>query len=142
MTEQDITVRLLLGGASLIYLTLGTLHLVYTFFTDRFQPHDRAVARAMEGTWPRLTKNTTLWKAWIGFNASHGTGAMFFGFMIGFAAVLNLRLYAGSQIIQIVMLANSLFYLWLARKYWFRISLVGITLATVLQVAALVVIYT
>jgi presenilin-like A22 family membrane protease len=95
----------------------------------------------MEQTSPRLTGKTTMWKAWVGFNASHSTGAMFFGFILCFAALLNLHLYAGSQIIQAVTLANTLFYLWLARKYWFRIPFAGILLSGLLQIAALLVIY-
>jgi hypothetical protein len=32
--------------------------------------------KAMKATSPVLTKETTLWNAWIGFNASHSLGAM------------------------------------------------------------------
>jgi len=82
-----------------------------------------------------------MWKAWVGFNASHSTGAIFFGFILTFAALANLRLYANSEIIQGVTLINSFFYLWLGIRYWFRIPLTGIVLTTFLQLAALGVIY-
>lgn len=141
MSAENIAARLLLGGAGLIFVVLGSVHLLYTFFTKRLHPRDPAVTTAMEQTSPQLTKQTTLWRAWVGFNASHSTGAIFFGFVMCFAALLNLRLYAGSQIIQLGTAANTLFYLWLARKYWFRIPFLGIALSALLQVTALLVIY-
>ena len=66
---------LLIIGASIFGL-LGTLHLLFTFFTNKFDAHDPNVTEAMKNTTPVLTKDTTLWDAWIGFNASHSLGAM------------------------------------------------------------------
>lgn len=140
MSPESI-VRILLASAGLIYMILGSAHLFFTFFSNRFQSRDPAVAEAMKRTSPILTGRTTMWKAWVGFNASHSTGAIFFGFILTFAALANLRLYANSEIIQGVTLANSLFYLWLGIRYWFRIPLTGIVLSTLLQLTALVVIY-
>ena len=66
---------LLIVGASIFGL-LGVAHLYFTFFTTNFEPHDASVKTAMEGTSPVLTKETTMWRAWVGFNASHSLGAM------------------------------------------------------------------
>lgn len=140
MTTES-TLRIFLGSAGSIYLILGTLHLVYTFFSTKFEPRNSDVLPAMQATSPKLTSRTTMWNAWVGFNASHSTGAMFFGFLLLFAALANLRLYAGSQIIQAVTFSNSIFYLWLGRTYWFRIPYTGILLSTILQFASLVLIY-
>jgi len=141
MSAENITVRILLGSAGFIFLILGTVHLLYTFFSTKFEPRNPDVLPAMVNTSPQLTSRTTMWKAWVGFNASHSTGAMFFGFIILFAALGNLRLYAGSQIIQAVTFLNSIFYLWLGRTYWFRIPFSGILLSTALQLASLILIY-
>ena len=67
-----------LAGSS-IFLILGTLHLYYTFFTHKFNARNKSVTDGMKNTSPVLTKETTMWNAWIGFNASHSAGAIFFG---------------------------------------------------------------
>ena len=77
---------LLIIGAS-IFGILGTIHLLYTFFTNKFEAYDSSVIEAMKATSPILTKETSIWKAWVGFNASHSLGAMLFaGIYIPFAA--------------------------------------------------------
>ena len=63
---------LLIAGAS-IFGVLGTLHLIFTFFTNKFDAYDSSVTEAMKNTSPVLTKDTTVWDAWIGFNASHSS---------------------------------------------------------------------
>ena len=71
--------QLLWIAGALIVLVLGTLHLAYTFFTDKFCSRNTNVVEEMKQSFPRLTNKTTLWKAWIGFNASHSVGAIFIG---------------------------------------------------------------
>ena len=66
---------LIIIGAS-IFGILGTFHLLYTFFTNKFDAYDPSVNEAMKGTSPILTKETSMWNAWVGFNASHSLGAM------------------------------------------------------------------
>ena len=57
---------------------LGTLHIIYTFFTNKLEPRDAAIAAAMKATSPVLTRRTSLWNGWIGFNGSHGLGILLF----------------------------------------------------------------
>lgn len=73
MNEQSLVI---IGAA--IFGILGTLHLIYTFLTPRFDPRDSSLRSVMENTAPRLTRETTMWRAWVGFNASHSLGAMLF----------------------------------------------------------------
>ena len=75
---------------SLIMFVLGTTHLVYTFFSNRFSPRNGDVEEGMKLTSPRLTGETTVWKAWIGFNASHSSGAMFIGIINGYLGLITL----------------------------------------------------
>ena len=48
---------LLIIGASIFGL-LGTIHLLYTFFTNKFEAYDSSVNEAMKATSPILTKET------------------------------------------------------------------------------------
>jgi hypothetical protein len=122
------------AAAGLIFLFLGTVHLLYTFFTDRFQVHDAAVEEGMKKTNPKLTRRTTMWNAWIGFNGSHSSGAMFFGFALIFGAWIMPSMLE-SPIFLSIVLANTLFYVWLGVRYWFRTPLIGIVIATLLIAA-------
>lgn len=128
---MTIPARVLLAAAGAIYLSLGGLHLVYTFFSRKFDPHDESLKTRLQEATLRLTRKTTFWKAWIGFNASHSTGALFFGFMLCFSAVTADMITTDYYVLVGVCLLNSAFYVWLARKYWFRIPWLGSFLATI-----------
>jgi len=52
---------LLIIGASIFGL-LGTLHLLYTFFTNKFEAYDSAITESMKKTSLILTKETTIWE--------------------------------------------------------------------------------
>lgn len=62
---------------SAIFLVLGTIHLAYTFFSDKFLARQAETVERMKADVPVLTRQTTMWNAWVGFNASHSSGAMF-----------------------------------------------------------------
>jgi hypothetical protein len=58
---------------------LGFVHLVYTFRGSKLHPRDSELRSKLENTSLVLTAETTMWKAWIGFNASHSLGVILFG---------------------------------------------------------------
>lgn len=131
-------IQWLLGISGAIYFGLGTLHLSYTFFTPKFKPFDASVEEGMKRTNPLLTRQTTMWKAWMGFNGSHSTGAMFFGFVLLYFALGKQRTFEDSIVLQVAAVLNSIFYFFLAKVYWFRIPLTGIVLATACLVLSVI----
>ena len=120
---------LIVAGASVFGL-LGTLHLVYTLFTDNFNARDPATTAAMKATHPVLTRRTSLWNAWVGFNASHSLGAMMFAAVYLVLALGHMPLLRQSPTLVWLAAAGSLSYLALAQRYWFRTPLIGIALAS------------
>jgi len=78
---------ILLGASALVLLVLGSVHLLYTFRGPKLRPRDEALLVRMQEVSPVLTRDTTMWKAWVGFNASHGMGAMLFGLVYGYLAI-------------------------------------------------------
>jgi hypothetical protein len=120
---------LLIVGASIFGL-LGSAHLFYTFFTDKFDTRDRSVGEAMKNTSPVLTGRTTVWKAWIGFNASHSLGAMVFAAFFLMLAVGHMAVIRSAPGFAWLAAVNGLAYLGVARAYWFRTPLIGILIAT------------
>ena len=116
---------------SLIFIILGSLHLLYTFFTDKFSSRNEKAVAEMKASSPILTKDTTIWKAWIGFNASHSAGAIFIGVINIYVAHRFFAALQGDFFFFIFNILTVGFYLWLARMYWFRIPFFGILLTLI-----------
>ena len=127
-------VLILIGAA--LFGTLGTLHLIYTFFTDKFDARDAATNAAMRSSHMVLTRRTTVWKAWVGFNASHSLGAMLFAAIYLVLALGHMALLRESAALVWLAVAGSTGYLALAQRYWFRTPLIGVALATACFVGA------
>ncbi len=118
-----------------IVFALGTVHLLYTFLTPKFDPRDADLAARMREVSPVLTRQTTMWKAWVGFNASHSLGAQLFGAVYGYLAFVHKSFLAQSTFLLTLGLVLLLAYLVLAWRYWFAIPLRGLMLATACYVA-------
>ena len=131
----DAARALILLGASIFGL-LGSLHLAYTFHGDKLLPRDRAVIGAMKATSLVLTRQTSFWNAWIGFNASHSLGAILFAAVYILLAAQHMDVLLRSRELVLVGVANTLAYLWLAHAYWFRVPFAGIAIASACFLAA------
>lgn len=114
-----------LFGAS-FFLILGTIHLLYTFYSNKFSSKNKKVIEEMKSSRLILTKETTIWKAWIGFNASHSSGAMFIGIINIYLALFYFNTVVNNPFFYLINIITTFFYLWLAKKYWFKIPFLGI----------------
>jgi hypothetical protein len=83
----------------------------------------------MQAVSPVISRETTMWKAWVGFNASHSMGAMLFGLIYGYLAWSHSELLFGSVFLLALGFAMLGGFLVLGRIYWFRIPFAGISLA-------------
>jgi hypothetical protein len=129
----------LVAASAAIILGLGLIHLLYTFRGPKLHPRDAELEVRMKNESPVLTRQTTMWKAWIGFNASHSCGAVLFGTVYGYLALAQSSLLFRSPFLLGVGLSFLLGYVMLAKAYWFSIPLWGIVVAAALYGAALVV---
>lgn len=57
----------LVAASAAIVLLLGLVHLLYTFHGAKLHPRDATLMVAMRQVSPVLTRQTTMWKAWVGF---------------------------------------------------------------------------
>ncbi|WP_286235661.1 LIC_13387 family protein [Thalassotalea sediminis] len=128
-------------GASIFGL-LGFIHLFYTFFTNKFNPYQSDVIDAMNSTSPRLTKETTIWRAWIGFNASHSLGAITFAAIYIPLAFSHFQFLSSHNWFAVLPSIVGFSYLFLAKNYWFKIPFFGILCSTLFFVGAFVLINT
>ncbi|WP_448546989.1 LIC_13387 family protein [Thalassotalea fusca] len=132
---------LLIIGAS-IFGMLGFVHLFYTFFTNKFNPFKSDVIAEMSSTSPVLTKETTIWRAWVGFNASHSLGAIFFAAIYIPLAFSHFQFFANNNWFVVLPPIVGFSYLFLAKSYWFKVPFWGILLSTLCFVGALLLIKT
>jgi hypothetical protein len=132
-----VLARILVSASSLIMLLLGSIHLLYTFSGNKLVPRDPAVQQAMSATPMVLTSETTVWRAWVGFNASHSMCALFFGLVFGFLAVAHPELLFRSVYLQLFGVAVLVGFVVLAKLYWFTIPLVGVSIALACFLAGL-----
>lgn len=127
----------LLAASAVVILLLGSLHLFLTFRGTSLHPRDAMLLSTMKEVSPRLTRETSMWKAWVGFNASHSYGAILFGLVYGYLALANPAAVFGSWFLLLVGLALLLGYCVLGWKYWFSVPFRGIAVSTALYVASL-----
>ncbi len=127
--KVSVLPRILVAASAAIMVLLGTVHFLYTFWGNKLDPRDPAVQAAMDTARMVITPETTVWRAWIGFNASHSIGAAFFGLVFGYLAVAHPDLLFRSAYLQFVGLAVLVGFLVLARLYWFSVPSVGVGVA-------------
>jgi len=132
-----VTAQILMAASAAILLALGSLHLLYTFHGNKLMPRDPALQQSMAQVAPIISRETTMWKAWVGFNASHSFGAMLFGLVYGQLAVVHSDWLFGSPFLLAVGLSMLGGLLVVGRVYWFSIPFRGIALAFACYVAAL-----
>jgi hypothetical protein len=125
-----IVEKLLISAGSMIVLILGSLHFYYTFFSEKFFPRNPVAALEMKKTSLRITKDTTVWKAWIGFNGSHSSGAIYFGLINLFIVTFCFDIVNTLILWHMLNVTMAAFYFFLAKRYWFRIPFAGMVIAT------------
>jgi hypothetical protein len=137
-SEPKIMVsRILIAACAAIILFFGSVHLVYTFFTDQLTPVEGQMETAMKRVVPRISSGTTMWKAWVGFNVSHSMGLMLFGLIYGYLTVYQWEVLRRSYFLSGLGLLVLVGYVVLARAFWFKDPF-GLSTATLLYVAGFI----
>jgi len=135
---HTIAASLIAAGAA-ITLLLGLMHLLYTYYGPKLSPRDPELQARMQVVSPVITRETTMWRAWIGFNASHSYGLILFGLVYGYLALAHRDFLFQSDFLLAVGLMLLFGYVFLAKRYFFRIPFLGVLLATAFYVSGLVV---
>jgi len=134
MSTLELSRYLFLIGA-LPFIVLGLAHAVATPQTPAdakgLSPRDPAVRDAMAHDSVLLTRRTTLWLAWVGFNLSHSLGAILFGAVVVLIGRSSASFEAQATVFLPLAVLVSATYLALGVRYWFRTPIIGISLASV-----------
>ncbi len=130
---------ILITTSAAIALFLGLLHVYLTFFTRAFALRDAALEEMLKSASPRISDQTTMWRAAVGFHATHALGIIFFGLVYGYLALAAHDFLIRSPFL-VVLGALVLFaYVVLSKLYFFHQPLVGATLALACYVAGVAV---
>ena len=122
----------LIALSAAILLLLGSGHLLFTFYGNKFHPRDASLkARLMEVS-PVISSQTNLWRAGIGFHASHSFGAMLFGLVYGYLSLMHSAFLFQSWFLLGLGLLTLAGYTVLGKLYWFSVPFRGVSLATIL----------
>jgi len=127
-------------AGSLPLLQLGITHNVFMLLDTRkprrIVPHDKDLIDKMKASTLRLTPETDMWRAWVGFNYSHGLGIIAISSFYLYMALFQFEALQSLPIIQYAAPVLAACYVILAWQYWFKIPLIGATLSMVLFAAA------
>jgi hypothetical protein len=132
-----LAARILMVLSASIVFTLGVVHLVYTFWGLMLTPRDPALQISMSQIAPVITNETTMWRCWMGFNASHSMGLILFGLVFGFLALAHDQLLFHSPFLLVVGLAMLGSLVVLCKVYFFSAPLTSISISLACYVASI-----
>ena len=111
--------KILMAASAAVILAIGMIHLIYTFRGPNLTPRDPAVQQRMEQVSPVISSETTMWRAWIGFNATHSLALILFGLVYGYLVLSHSEFLFRSPALLVIGLGMLLSVAVLARFYFF-----------------------
>jgi hypothetical protein len=112
-------------ASAAVFLVFGIIHLLYTFRGPKLTPRDPELRQRMEAVSPVITTETTMWKAWLGFNATHSLALILFGVMYGYLALAKFELLMHSPVLLAIGFAMLVALVVRAKLYFFSGRSVG-----------------
>jgi hypothetical protein len=135
--KSILAARILMVLSASIVFALGVIHLVYTFWGPNLTPRDPALQISMSQISPVITKETTMWRCWTGFNASHSMGLILFGLVFGYLALAHGQLLFQSPFLLVVGLAMLGGLVVLCKAYFFSGPLAGVCISLACYLASI-----
>lgn len=133
---------LVAGGAHALLTVVDTVRPTY------FTPVDGSLRPELEGTGIRFRQmvpggdlgRPSIWRAWLGFNISHGLGVFAFGLLALVIALAEPELLERVEAVTLVAVLVSATYLVLALRFWFWVPvLITASSTACFAIAALLV---
>ena len=80
-----------------------------------------------------------MWKAWVGFNASHSFGAILFGLIYGYLAIFNSEFLFKTPFLLCIGFAMLGGLVVIGKLYWFSIPVRSICVSFAFYVASVAI---
>jgi hypothetical protein len=129
----------LVSASAAILLLIGLAHLRITFSGTKLWSRDPELQVRMQQVSPVITRQTTMWKAWIGFNATHSFGLILFGAVYGYLALMRGDFLFDSAFLLSIGSMLLLGYAVVAKKCFFRFPFRCVVFAAFLYALGLAV---
>jgi hypothetical protein len=121
--------RNLAVAAGLIFLVMGVVHgaqsLRDVVRPTSFTPSDPTVREAMQGAQLAYDRRVNVWRAWLGFNLSHGLGLFVFGAVSLALAWSRFELFANSAAVQVAAILVAASYVAIGARFFFWLPAAG-----------------
>jgi hypothetical protein len=127
-----------IAASAAVILLLGLVHLLYSFRGPKLHPRDPDLTAKMMAVSPVISQETTMWRAWVGFNASHSFCLILFNALYGYLAIRHSAFLFHSWFLLALGFLLLLSYPALAKLYWFTAPFRGLVLAAVLYLLGVV----
>jgi hypothetical protein len=128
-----------IAASAALMLLLGVIHLFYTFRVPKLRPRDPDLLARMMTVSPVISSETTMWRAWIGFNVSHSFCLILFGALYGYLALRHTPFLFHSWFLLTLGFLLLLGYAVLAKLYWFTAPFRLVVLAALLYVVGIII---
>lgn len=135
-----MTEKYLWETGSIVIALMGSIHLRITFFSDKLYPRNKKLVDEMNVSPLVLTERLTMWKSWVGFNATHSSGVIFIGVINFYLAVNYFEILRSDRFIAVFTILTIGFYAWVAKKYWFKTVVAGILTAWICFVSSYILV--
>ena len=129
--------RVLMVVSASIVFALGVIHFIYTFWGPKLTPRDPTLQIGMSKISPVITKETSMWRCWVGMNLSHSMGLILFGSVFGFLSVAHGQLLFQSPFLLVVGLAMLGGLVVLCRVYFFNVPFACASISLVCYVVSI-----
>jgi hypothetical protein len=86
---------------------------------------------------PVITTETTMWRCWVGFNATHSMGLILFGLVFAFLALAHDQILFQSPFLLIGGLAMLVGFVVVSKVYFFSSPLTGTSISLACYVASI-----
>jgi hypothetical protein len=127
-----------IAASAAIMLLLGFVHLLYTFRGMNLHPRDPDLTARMTAVSPVISSETTMWRTWIGFNATHSLGLILFGAVFGYLALCHSAFLFQSRFLLALGFVSLLSYAVVAKLYFFSAPFRGVMAAAILYLLGIV----
>lgn len=112
--------RILWEVGSLVPMLIGIMHLIGTLFTELLHPKNKKLMEEMKYTPIVVDDKVSIWKAWIGFNATFSICLFLMGFINFYLAYSYFEILKGFSILSISSLSCLVLLILLSHKYSIR----------------------
>lgn len=125
-------------AGSIVIAFMGAFHIYGTLKARGMDPTNSQLIEDMKSNSPKLISKLNMWDSWIGFNVTHGIGAVFVGSASFYMASKYFDVLSADAFLQLLTILSVGGYALASKRYWFKVVTISLSVALSLFVIAAV----